>query len=320
VSASGRTQVLVLLETREGAVRPAGLEVLAAARRLAGSDGAVVALAPESCAADAAALAAAGADRVLVANADRHSPDGAAATAARVAREIGARAVLLAATVRGRDLQGRIAARLDTGFAGDCIAMDAAGPTFTCPVFAGKALVQLRIAGPVAVVSVRANHFPHAGRGTATAVEAVAAGAGAGAVAQVAAKSSGRPDVAEATRVIAGGRGLGGPENWHLLEQVADAVPGMALGASRAVVDAGWRPHGEQVGQTGKTVAPELYVAVGISGAIQHIAGMSSAKVIVAINRDKEAPIFQFATYGLVGDALEVLPALAAEFRKLGLQ
>lgn len=312
--------ILVLLEVRDGSVRPVCHEVLGAARRLAGDGGSVVALATEKCAADAAALGGAGADRVLVADAERHSPDGAAATAARVAKECGAAVVLLAATTRGRDLQGRVAALLDTGFASDCVAIEVEGPVFTRPVYAGKALIRVRIHGAVAVASLRANHFPPAGRSSAAAVESVAAAAGRAEVTALASKSAGRPDVAEAARVIAGGRGLGSAENWHLLEKVADAVPGMALGASRAVVDSGWRPHGEQVGQTGKTVSPELYIAVGISGAIQHIAGMSSSKVIVAINRDKEAPIFQYATYGLVGDALEVLPALAAGLQKLGLQ
>jgi len=313
--------ILVVLEVRDGSVRPVSHEVLGAARALADESGAsVIALATETCAADASHLGAAGADRVLVGAAERHSPDGAAATVARVAKENGASCVLLAATARGRDQQGRIAALLDTGFASDCVAIDAKGPVFTRPVFAGKALIKVQIHAGVAVASLRANHFAPAGRTAEAIIESCSSESGKSEVVEISAKSAGRPDVAEAARVISGGRGLGGPENWHLLEKVADAVPGMALGASRAVVDAGWRPHGEQVGQTGKTVSPELYFAVGISGAIQHLAGMSSSKVIVAINRDKEAPIFQHATYGVVGDALEILPALADELQKLGLQ
>ena len=312
--------VLVVLEIRGGKVRPAALEALGAARRaveLTGG-GTVTALAPEQVEVDAAALGAAGADQVLVAGAGQHSADGAAATATRVAKELGAGAVFLTATVRGRDLLGRIAAALGTGFAPDCVELAAEDGKllFVRPVYAGKARAKVRIAGPVAVASFRPNFFRGVGRGHTAGGQAVPAEAGKGVMTGLSGERAGRPDVAEATKIVSGGRGLGGPENWHLIEKVADAVPGMAMGASRAVVDAGWRPHEEQVGQTGKTVSPELYIAAGISGAIQHLAGMSTSKVIVAINKDKEAPIFQHATYGIVGDALQVLPRLAEELKK----
>jgi len=312
------SNILVVLETREGALRRASLEAVGAARTLADARGSrVIAFAPEQCEIDAAVLGAAGADEVVVASATNHSADGAAATAAKLSAEKGCDVVLVSATVRGRDVTPRIAALLDTGFAADCVAMDASSMVFTRPVYAGKALLQVKVAGPIIVASLRPNFFAAAGREATAEVSSVTSEAGKSQVTAVSAATGGRPDVAEANRVVAGGRGLGSAENWVLLEAVADALPGAALGASRAVVDAGWRPHSEQVGQTGKTVAPELYIAAGISGAIQHLAGMNSSKVIVAINKDANAPIFQHATYGIVGDVNEVLPVLALELAKI---
>jgi len=312
------SNILVVLETREGALRPACLEAVGAARTLADARGSsVIAFAPEQCDIDAALLGAAGADEVLVSDATQHSADGAAAAAAKLAGEKGCNVVLLSATVRGRDVTPRIAALLDTGFAADCVAMDASSMVFTRPVYAGKALLQVKVSGSTTVASLRPNFFAPAGRETSAEVSSVSCEAGKGQVTAVSAATGGRPDVAEANRVVAGGRGLGSAENWTLLEAVADALPGSALGASRAVVDSGWRPHSEQVGQTGKTVAPELYIAAGISGAIQHLAGMNSSKVIVAINKDADAPIFQHASYGIVGDLNEILPVLAEELSKI---
>ena len=312
--------VLVLLETRDGQVRPASLESLGAARRLAdSSSGTVHALAVEEADLDMVALGSAGADHVHACGAKAHSADGAAATAAALAEELEASVVLLAATIRGRDLLGRIAARLDSGFAADCIEIQASDSGLEClrPVYAGKAQLRVRVTGPVATASLRPNHFTPADRDTEALLVKATASEGSAKVLDIHAGMGDRPDVAEATIVVSGGRGLESADNWHILEDLADALPGAALGASRAVVDAGWRPHGEQVGQTGKTVSPELYFAVGISGAIQHLAGMSSSKVIVAVNKDPDAPIFGHATYGIVGEASEVVLALAAEIRKV---
>ncbi|MHC4838219.1 MAG: electron transfer flavoprotein subunit alpha/FixB family protein [Planctomycetota bacterium] len=307
------SDILVILESREGALRPVSLETLGAARQVADARGSqVVALATEQGDYDAAAIGAAGADRLLVADAHGHSADGAAATAARVAQDAGCSLVLAAATVRGRDLGARVAAKLGCGLTADCTAIDladAAHPVFTRPVYAGKAELKVRHAGGRGVATLRGNFFAPAGRSAEAAVENIGAEGGSAQVVALSAQASGRPDVAEANRVVSGGRGIGSAEQWGVVEALADAL-GAGLGASRAVVDAGWRPHSEQVGQTGKTVAPELYFACGISGAIQHLAGMSGSKVIVAINKDADAPIFQHASYGIVGDVHEVLPAL----------
>ena len=312
------SNILVVLESREGSLRPACLETVGAARTLADArDARVIALATEQCEIDAALLGAAGADQVLVSDTTLHSSDGAAATAAKAAQEQGCDVVLLSSTVRGRDLTPRIAALLDTGFAADCVEMEVDSLTFTRPVYGGKAMLQVKVQGAITVASLRPHFFAAAGREACAEVSSIPAEAGKAQVTRIEAASGGRPDVAEANRVVSGGRGLGSADNWGILEAVADALPGAALGASRAVVDAGWRPHSEQVGQTGKTVAPDLYIAVGISGAIQHLAGMNRSKVIVAINKDADAPIFQYATYGIVGDLNEILPVLAEELAKL---
>jgi electron transfer flavoprotein alpha subunit len=314
------TDILVVLETRDGTLRPACLETVGAARIAADATGGrVIALATEQAEIDPASIGGAGADQLLIAETKQHSPESAAATAVRIAGENNVGAVFLAATVRGRDLIPRVAAGLQTGFAADCISMEAGpdGFRFVRPVYGGKALTKVRINGPVAVASLRGNHFAPAGREANAEVSPVSSEAGKDLVTSISAQKGGRPDVAEASKVVAGGRGMGSADNWNLIEAVADALPGSALGASRAVVDSGWRPHSEQVGQTGKVVSPELYIAAGISGAIQHLAGMNSSKVIVAINKDADAPIFQHASYGIVGDVNEVLPALAAELAKV---
>jgi electron transfer flavoprotein alpha subunit len=190
------------------------------------------------------------------------------------------------------------------------------------PVYSGKAFAQLEFDATPALVSIRPNAFPATeseGAGTlSTFAPPVDLSASRVRVLERKRAAEGAVDVSEATVIVSGGRGMKEPSNWHVLEELRDALgSGVALGASRAVVDAGWRPHAEQVGQTGKTVAPKLYFAVGISGAIQHLAGMRTATTIVAINRDAEAPIFAVADYGIVGDLFEILPRLTAEIAAL---
>jgi len=318
--------VLAVTEQRDGALRKTSREVVWAARQLADAMGggvdALVLGAPGVDAAGAG-LGAVGADRVLVAedaSFGRYSPCGYAGTAAAVVKAGGYGAVLVAATAAGKDLAPRIAARLDAPLATDVtgVGLEGGKVTATRPIYAGKAIQQLTLGAPLAVVSVRPNTFAPgaAAKGAGGAVSKVVAVTAARVVVrEVKAAGQGKLDVAEATVVVSGGRGLKGPEHFALIENLAKAF-GAAVGASRAVVDAGWRPHAEQVGQTGKTVSPQLYVAVGISGAIQHLAGMKTAKVIVAINKDKDAPIFQVADYGIVGDLFEIVPRLTEEVAK----
>jgi electron transfer flavoprotein alpha subunit len=238
------------------------------------------------------------------------------------ARSGGYAAVVVAATATGKDLAPRVAAKLGVALAGDVtdLAVDGGAVVATRPVYAGKALLTLTVTASPAVVSLRPNVFTPVERPRAGAAEAVAVDTPAGRVTvrEIKAAPAGALDVAEAPIVVSGGRGLKEPANFRLLEDLAQAFGGRAaVGASRAVVDAGWRGHGEQVGQTGKTVSPTLYVAVGISGAIQHLAGMRTSKVIVAINKDKDAPIFKVADYGIVGDLFEIVPRLTEEVRKV---
>jgi len=316
--------ILAVLEQRDGALRKVSLEVLTAARRLAdqlgGTVDAVVCAAAGVTGSDAAGRH--GADRVLTAahpDFGLYQPDGYAAAVAEAGK--GAQAVVFAATAMGRDLAPRVAARLGQPLASDVteFGLEGGKVVVTRPVYAGKALQRVRLDGATAILSIRPNTVPvaEAPRAGAAASATVPAFTGRVKVTAVRAAASAALDVAEAAVVVSGGRGLKEPENFRLLEDLAAALGNAAVGASRAVVDAGWRDHGAQVGQTGKTVSPSLYVAVGISGAIQHLAGMRTAKTIVAINRDKDAPIFKVADYGIIGDLFEIVPRLTAEIKKL---
>ncbi|MCK5085934.1 MAG: electron transfer flavoprotein subunit alpha/FixB family protein [Melioribacteraceae bacterium] len=236
------------------------------------------------------------------------------------AEEIGANILMFSNTSMGKDLAPFTAIKLKAGIAVDCITLDYNNEELiaTRPVYGGKILIDMKITSDIKIFTLRPNVFA-AGEPTSDPAEIE--------VKEVDSinfsskvidikKSEGKIDVAEADIIVSGGRGLKEAGNFKLVEELADLL-GAARGASRAVVDAGWRPHSEQVGQTGKTVSPNLYIAIGISGAIQHLAGMRSSKYIVAINKDADAPIFQVADYGITGDALEVVPALIEEIKKI---
>jgi electron transfer flavoprotein alpha subunit len=313
--------IVVFVEQLSGKPSRAALECIGAARACGGAVCAVV----SGTGADAAAaeLGRFGAAKAVVLSGGEASPDALAADLAAIVKEQGAKAFFCAATSTGRDLAPRVAALLDSTLFSDCTALAAQGESFSAvrPWLAGKAIATLGSSAPVFCATTRPNVFAVAEGGAKAEVVARAASSGGKAkVTGIAAKPSGKLDVKEAPVVVSGGRGMKGPENFGLIEELAAAFGNAATGASRAVVDAGWRPHAEQVGQTGKTVAPQLYVAVGISGAIQHLAGMRTSKVIVAINKDPDAPIFKIADYGIVGDAFEILPALAKAVRELKAQ
>ncbi len=236
------------------------------------------------------------------------------------ANEIDADYILLANTSLGKDLAPRLAVKLEAGCLMDCVKLDTSSGELiaTRPVYAGKALVDVKFNSGKKVITIRPNVFkaqPSDNSSVDVTVNEVSSPNLKTRVVEFK-KSEGKLDVAEADIIVSGGRGMKGAEHFNLIEELADSL-GAAVGASRAVVDAGWRPHGEQVGQTGKTVSPSLYIACGISGAIQHLAGMSSSKYIVAINKDKDAPIFNVADYGIAGDVFDVLPALTEEIKKV---
>jgi electron transfer flavoprotein alpha subunit len=246
-----------------------------------------------------------------------------ATTAADLIRGTDVRVAVFSASVEGRDLAPRVAARLGAGLAADVTSFEVSGDDLVArhPVYTGKAIATLRVTGALAVVSVRPGAVAPdelAGQGR---VEPLAPGADpAGSrvvITDVAAKGAAKLDLGEAPVIVAGGRGLRAAEHFALVEALAAAFGNAAVGATRAVTDDGWRDPADQIGQTGRLVSPDLYIAVGISGAVQHLAGIRTARVIVAINRDKDAPIFKIADYGVVGDLFEIVPKLTEEIRKV---
>lgn len=320
--------VLAVAEQREGRLRGVTNEAVTAARSVAGGlSGQVHALVigGPGVAAEAAGLSAFGAEVVKVAEHDGFAtpaPDVLAAAIADVVRSGSYSAVLLPATGLGKDVAPRLAALLDVPLAADVTAVEAKDGALHIvrPVYAGKAFAAIKIDASPAIASIRPNAIQPQERPAQGTVESLSMVPGTSQVEVIGFEGAAADavDVSEATTIVSGGRGMKDPENWHLLEALRDALgDGTGLGASRAVVDAGWRPHAEQVGQTGKTVAPKLYIAVGISGAIQHLAGMRTAGTIVAVNKDPDAPIFQVADYGIVGDLFEVVPALSSAIKEL---
>ncbi len=320
--------ILAIAEQRNGELRGISNEVVTAARDVADALGGEVhalLLGGAGVAGTAAHLASFGADRIFVGEHDalaQYTAPGYTAAISDHARAGDYFAVFFGATSAGKDLAPRVAARLDVPLATEAteLAVDGGDLVVTRPIYAGKVFAQLTLGGEPRVVSLRPNVFRAQERPRDGALETLSVSPDPSSwksrVRELKASAGGAVDVTEAPMVVSGGRGLKGPENWGMLEELAKALgDNVALGASRAVVDAGWRPHAEQVGQTGKTVSPQLYIAVGISGAIQHLAGMRTAKTIVAINKDADAPIFGVADYGIVGDAFEVVPKLTEAIR-----
>ncbi len=306
--------VLVIAEHDNTHLKAATFNAVAAAAKLGGDVHVLVA--GHDCgpaAAQAAALA--GVTKVLQADAP-HYADGGAENLALLVTGLakGASHILAPATSFGKNAAPRVAALLDVAQISDIVAIEDAD-TFVRPIYAGNVLATIKSADPIKVVTVRTTAFEAAGGGNGAPIEIVPPAPDLAVTKLVGREltKSERPELGAAKIVVSGGRGLGSGENFHkLLEPLADKL-GAALGASRAAVDAGFVPNDYQVGQTGKIVAPQLYIAVGISGAIQHLAGMKDSKVIVAINKDPEAPIFQVADYGLVGDLFEILPELTQQ-------
>jgi len=304
---------LVIAEHDNASLKPATLNTVAAAAQIGGEIHLLIAGSACAAAADEAAKIA-GIAKVLLAEAPHyaeHSPEN---IAALIVAHAGPYSHLLApATSAGKTVMPRVAALLDVAQISEIVAVRSPD-TFVRPIYAGSVLETVRSSDAVKVITVRATAFTAAAAGGTASVEAIAAAADLGQSKLISRElpQSARPDLAAAKVVVSGGRGLGSGENFkQLLEPLADKLDA-ALGASRAAVDAGYAPNDFQVGQTGKVVAPQLYIAVGISGAIQHLAGMQDSTVIVAINKDPDCAIFQVADYGLVGDLFELVPALTA--------
>jgi electron transfer flavoprotein alpha subunit len=313
-------EVLVLVDSADGTVKKSTFELLTAAKSL-GEPSAVVVGAPGGAGALKDQLGEYGAAKIYVAESDDiagFSVAPKAAALAAVAAQASPAAILLSSSAENKEIAARLAIKLESGLLYDAVGLE--GETATQQIFGAAITVQSKVTKGTPIITVRPNSFaPEQSSGAAeevaVTVELSDADKGAKITDSVVEAKGSRPQLADASVVVSGGRGIGKAENFELIEKLADSL-GAAVGASRAVVDAGWVDHQMQVGQTGVTVSPQLYVAVGISGAIQHRAGMQTSKTIVAINKDPEAPIFEIADFGVVGDLFQVAPQLTEEISK----
>jgi len=316
--------ILIIAEHRDGEFRKVSYEACTAAKNLAGELGgeAVALVMGKGMKDKCAELGKYGADKVLYAENDAfdyYTTDAYASAAAKLAQDQGPAAIIFGASVQGKDLAGRLAAKLGVGAAVDCtgLAVEDGRIKATRPMYAGKVYADVILKGDPQIVTLRPNVFDAKEIGGEAAVEDVAPEVDAPRVelAEVLKEAEDKVELTEAEIIVSGGRGMKEPDNFALLEELAGLL-NAAVGASRSAVDAGWRPHGDQVGQTGKVVTPNCYIACGISGAIQHLAGMGSSKVIVAINKDPDAPIHGKADYSVVADLFDVVPKLTEEVKK----
>ena len=319
--------VMIVAEQRDGALRKISLELAATARKLADQSGDEVSaiLLGSGIEGLAAQLGKYGVDKVFVGDSPAMEPyitEAHAVVVAKVVKDNDPAILLMGASVQGKDLSSRVAAKLATGLATDCTDVKIADGKLLAirPMYAGKCFGEIVTNSNPAMASLRPNVFPaveNAKAGTVVKVDAaVDAAQIKSKILEVQKDTSGKVDLTEANCIVSGGRGMKGPEGFSILEELAGVLKG-TVGASRAAVDAGWKLQKDQVGQTGKVVSPNLYIACGISGAIQHLAGMSSSKCIVAINKDAEAPIFTRADYGVVDDLFKVVPELTAVCKKM---
>lgn len=321
--------VFAIAEQRDGEIRKVSYEMVSEGRRLADALGQklTAVLLGSNVKDKAAELGHYGADKVLVADDARLEPyttDAYVSVISQLVKEGDPAILLMGASVQGKDLSARLSASLDVGMAQDCTSFSIEDGNLVAvrPIYAGKAYTRLTFENSwPQVATARPNVMTISEPDTSRSAEIIDAtftlddDALKTKVVDMVKDESGKVDLTEADKIISGGRGMKEPENYKILEELADLI-GATVGASRSAVDAGWRPHSDQVGQTGKVVSPNLYIACGISGAIQHLAGMSTSKVIVAINKDEDAPIFQKADYGVVADLFDVVPALTEEVKK----